>query len=107
MLSSPRFTVGGSSDTAWVSEAKYAQISEEDHRKYLPVAPEFILELMRYATHSKTDSLREAHNKMLSYIENGVLLGWLINPKTGSVYIYRADGTISKVERFSQSLSSE
>jgi Uma2 family endonuclease len=56
---------------------------------------------------SETDSLREAQNKMLSYIENGVLLGWLINPKMETVYIYRADGTISKVEGFAQTLSGE
>jgi len=91
-----------SPDAAWVSEEKYAQISEEDRRKHLPVAPEFVVELM-----SETDSLREAQNKMLSYIENGVLLGWLINPKMETVYIYRADGTISKVEGFAQSLSGE
>lgn len=91
-----------SPDAAWVSEEKYAQITEEDRRKHLPVTPEFIVELM-----SETDSLKEAQNKMISYIENGVLLGWLINPKTESVYIYRADGTISKVEGFSQALSGE
>lgn len=91
-----------SPDAAWLSEEKYAQISEEDRRKHLPVAPEFLVELM-----SETDSLKEAQNKMLSYIENGVLLGWLINPKMETVYIYRADGTISKVEGFSQTLSGE
>lgn len=83
-----------SPDAAWVSEEKYAQISEADRRKHLPVAPEFIVELMRDAAQSETDSLKEAQNKMLSYIENGVLLGWLINSKTEKVYIYRTDGTI-------------
>jgi Uma2 family endonuclease len=91
-----------SPDAAWLSEEKYAQISDEDRRKHLPVAPEFLVELM-----SETDNLKEAQNKMLSYIENGVLLGWLINPKMETVYIYRADGTISKVEGFSQTLSGE
>ncbi|MER0440845.1 Uma2 family endonuclease [Emticicia sp. W12TSBA100-4] len=104
-----RFVDGSvrSPDAAWVSEEKYAQISEEDRRKHLSVAPEFIVELMRDAAQSETDSLKDAQNKMLSYIENGVLLGWLINPKIETVYIYRADGTISKVEGFSQSLSGE
>lgn len=91
-----------SPDAAWVSEEKYAQISEVDRRKHLPVAPEFVVELL-----SEIDSLQEAKNKMLDYIENGVLLGWLINPKTEKVYIYRADGTISKVENFSQKISGE
>ena len=91
-----------SPDAAWVSAEKYNQISETDRRKHLPIAPEFVVELM-----SETDSLQEAKNKMIAYIENGVLLGWLINPKTEKVYIYRFDGTISKVSDFSQKLSGE
>jgi len=31
---------------------------------------------------------------MISYIENGARLGWLINPKDKEVYIYRANGEI-------------
>ena len=96
-----------SPDAAWVSEEKYSKISEADRKKHLPVAPEFVVELMRNAAQSESDILREAKNKMLDYIENGILLGWLINPKTEKVYIYRADGTISKVENFSQKLSGE
>ena len=44
---------------------------------------------------------------MAEYLENGVLLGWLINPKTEEVFIYRADGTISKIVGFDNTLSGE
>ncbi|MEY4541038.1 MAG: hypothetical protein RLZZ306_2795, partial [Bacteroidota bacterium] len=63
---------------------------------------EFVVELM-----SETDSLKELQDKMEEYRENGVLLGWLINPKTEEVFIYRENGTISKVEGFDNKLSGE
>ena len=44
---------------------------------------------------------------MHEYIENGVQLAWLIQPETQIVFIYRADGTISKTTDFSQKLSGE
>ena len=31
---------------------------------------------------------------MREYIENGISLGWLIDPKNRKVYIYRANGEI-------------
>ncbi len=55
----------------------------------------------------ENDSLRELQEKMEEYIENGVTLGWLINPKTEDVFIYRADGTFSKVSGFDNKLSGE
>lgn len=44
---------------------------------------------------------------MQEYVANGVLLGWLINPKQEDVLIYRADGTISKHTNFDQLISGE
>ncbi len=38
---------------------------------------------------SPTDSLKETQAKMQEYMENGVKLGWLIDPKTRRVEIYR------------------
>ncbi len=44
---------------------------------------------------------------MLFWIKNGVRLGWLIYPESELTYIYRADGTVSKVEGFNNILSGE
>lgn len=44
---------------------------------------------------------------MHEYIENGVQLAWLIQPSSQTVFIYRADGTISKVVDFDNKLSGE
>ena len=56
---------------------------------------------------SESDSLRELQDKMEEYIDNGVLLGWLINAKTEEVFIYRVDGTINKIVGFDNKLSGE
>ena len=48
------------------------------------VCPDFVIELL-----SKSDSLREAREKMVNWIANGVSLGWLIDPCKRGVYVYR------------------
>ncbi len=35
---------------------------------------------------------------MREYIENGVKLGWLIDPKNRKVYIYRANGEMEVLQ---------
>ncbi len=91
-----------SPDAAWISEARWNSLTEQQQEKFPPIAPDFIIELM-----SATDSLTTAKQKMLEYIDNGVLLGWLIDPKGEEVFIYRADGTISKHTAFDQPLTGE
>lgn len=91
-----------SPDAAWISDARWNQLTDSQQEQFPPVAPDFIVELM-----SKTDSLNSAKEKMQEYIANGVLLGWLVNIKQQEVLIYRADGTISKHTDFEQPTSGE
>ncbi|WP_028524933.1 Uma2 family endonuclease [Runella limosa] len=91
-----------SPDAAWVSDERWNQLNDEEQERFPPIAPDFVVELM-----SASDQLKKAQEKMLEYIENGVRLGWLIQPSSETVFIYRADGTISKVTTFDQSLSGE
>ena len=91
-----------SPDAAWISEARWNTLTKQQQEKFPPIAPDFVIELM-----SPTDSLTSAKEKMLEYIDNGVLLGWLINTKEQSVFIYRADGTISKHVDLTQPLGGE
>ena len=56
---------------------------------------------------SISDDLKESQQKMQEYIENGVQLAWLIASKTEEVFIYRADGTVTKHVGFSDTLSGE
>ena len=43
----------------------------------------------------------------MQWIENGVLLGWLINPKTETSIIYRADSSVEIITGFDKKLSGE
>lgn len=73
-----------SPDVAWIKKERWDNLTLEEKTKFPPIAPDFVLELM-----SPTDNLQETQKKMQEYIDNGVKLGWLINPKTHQVEIYR------------------
>ncbi|CCG99974.1 hypothetical protein FAES_1965 [Fibrella aestuarina BUZ 2] len=91
-----------SPDAAWISDERWAALTEKQREKFPPLAPDFVVELM-----SASDQLPRAKEKMLEYINNGVQLGWLIDPVRQEVFIYRADGTISKHTDFEQPLTGE
>ena len=63
-----------SPDASWISKEELENISLDKREKFLPVAPDFVIELL-----SPSDSLSELKEKMEEYIENGVSLGWLKN----------------------------
>ena len=73
-----------SPDVSWVTLAKWNRLSKQQQRKFAPIAPDFVIELM-----SPTDELSELQNKMKEYMDCGVKLGWLINPDEKQVEIYR------------------
>ena len=50
-----------------------------------PFCPDFVVEIR-----STSDNLPPLHAKMRLYMENGALLGWLIDPTNRQVYVYRA-----------------
>ncbi len=75
-----------SPDVSWVENAKWDSLSKQLQRKFAPIDPDFVIELM-----SPTDDLAELQQKMLEYRSCGVRLGWLINPDDREVEIYRPD----------------
>lgn len=91
-----------SPDGAWISDERWSGLTNKQQEKFPPLAPDFVVELM-----SATDQLAKAKDKMLEYVGNGVRLGWLIDLKGQEVFIYRADGTISKHTDFEQPLTGE
>ena len=93
-----------SPDASWLSEERLAALSSDDiEQRFIPAVPDFIIELK-----SKSDSLKKLQSKMqTTWIDNGVRLGWLIDPYKENAYIYRADGTIDVVKNFDKSLSGE
>ncbi|MDX2212170.1 MAG: Uma2 family endonuclease [Oculatellaceae cyanobacterium bins.114] len=73
-----------SPDAAWVRQNRWDALTLEQRRKFPPIAPDFVIELR-----SETDDLEMLRAKMCEYRDNGVLLGWLINPQDQQVEIYR------------------
>jgi Uma2 family endonuclease len=71
-------------DAAWVKLARWDALSKEEKKRFPPLCPDFVVELR-----SETDSLEKLRIKMREYQNNGVLLGWLIDPQTPLVEIYR------------------
>lgn len=55
-----------------------------EEKAAFPPCPDFVVELR-----SPTDNLKTLQAKMQEYIEQGARLGWLIDPKTKQVEIYR------------------
>ncbi|MGB3760294.1 MAG: Uma2 family endonuclease [Rivularia sp. (in: cyanobacteria)] len=73
-----------SPDAAWVKLEHWEALSLEERKKFPPLTPDFVIELR-----SESDRLKPLQDKMQEYIENGVRLGWLINPQDKQVEIYR------------------
>lgn len=73
-----------SPDASWVSRERWDALTEEQKETFPQVCPDFVIELR-----SKSDSLKELRAKMQEYLDNGLRLGWLIDPENCRVEIYR------------------
>jgi len=73
-----------SPDVSWVRRERLAALSAEQRNTFFPLCPDFVLELR-----SSSDTLPKLDAKMREYLANGAQLGWLIDPKTRTVRVYR------------------
>ena len=73
-----------SPDVSWIEKSRWDSLTPKQKEKFIPLAPDFALELM-----SPTDYLINTQAKMKEYLDNGVKLGWLINPEAKQVEVYR------------------
>jgi Uma2 family endonuclease len=73
-----------SPDASWVSNRRISSLTKAQKRKFPPVCPEFVIEVM-----SPTDRLKAAKEKMQEWIRAGVDLAWLIDADHQTVYVYR------------------
>ena len=83
-----KLPLGGkrSPDVAWVELSRWNELDRENRQKFPPLAPDFVIELR-----SPTDELSALQEKMIEYRNNGVRLGFLINPQDRQAEIYRLD----------------
>jgi Uma2 family endonuclease len=73
-----------SPDASWVPIARLDQFSKEQKKCFLPLCPDFVVELT-----SPTDRLPRLKTKMEQWMSNGARLGWLIDADRRTMYIYR------------------
>jgi Uma2 family endonuclease len=90
-----------SPDAAWVSNAALRSLSRQKRREFLPLCPEFVIEVM-----SPSDRLKQAKAKMEQWIANGAQLAWLIDGDARTVYVYRK-GHAAKTHRGIAKLAGE
>ena len=106
-----------SPDASWIPLTKWNTLSDKQKQRFLPLCPDFAIELL-----SPSDKLVKTQLKMTSdpaspigarerarmqeYLNNGMLLGWLINRQQQQVEIYRKGNEIEILE-LPDSLSGE
>ena len=76
-------------DAAWVRKDRIATLSRQAKRKFAPLSPDFVIEVL-----SPSDKLSETRVKMREWIDQGVPLAWLIIPDERLVEIYRAGQSV-------------
>jgi Uma2 family endonuclease len=72
-------------DAAWVKLERWQALTKEEQKRFPPLCPDFVVELR-----SESDVLAKLRLKMQEYQDNGARLGWLIDPQTPLVEIYRS-----------------
>ncbi|NMG20574.1 Uma2 family endonuclease [Brasilonema bromeliae] len=73
-------------DASWVKLERWEALTKDEKRRFPPICPDFVIELR-----SESDALDKLRTKMREYQENGASLGWLIDPQTPLVEIYRPE----------------
>ena len=76
-------------DAAWVRRERLAALTAEQKRKFLPLCPDFVIEVR-----SPTDRIAKLKEKMAEYLANGAQLGWLIEPDQRRVHVYSPSSRI-------------
>lgn len=92
-----------SPDVAWIQLDRWNALTERQQEQFPPLCPDFVIELL-----SATDTLKTVRAKMLDvWIQNGCRLAWLIDPKSQTTHIFRANGEIQIITGFDKTLSGE
>lgn len=86
-----------SPDASWLKIEKWNALTEEEKASFAPICPDFVIELR-----SASDTLKGLKAKMQEYIENGVSLGWLIDRRNRTIYIYRPNQEVQILENPAQ-----
>ncbi len=90
-----------SPDASWIRLDRWNALTPEQKRTFAPICPDFVVELM-----SPSDDKIDLQEKMKEYINQGARLGWLIDPESRTVELYRPDRAVEVLQN-PESLSGE
>jgi Uma2 family endonuclease len=76
-----------------VLRSRLAPLTPEQRQKFLPLCPDFVVEIR-----SPSDRLNTVQAKMQEYLDNGARQGWLIDATHQTVYVYRPNQAVERVE---------
>ena len=82
-----------SPDASWMPLSRWESLSRAEQRSFGHTFPDFVMELR-----SPSDALTTVQDKMVEYLDNGVRLGWLIDPQKKQVYVYRPGQPVEILE---------
>ncbi len=80
-------------DASWMPMSRWESLSRVEQSSFGHTFPDFVIELG-----SPSDRLTVVQAKMVEYMENGVHLGWLIDPQNKRVYVYRPGQPVETLE---------
>lgn len=81
-------------DASWMTVERWEALSRDERRRFSHICPDFVVELR-----SPSDDLSKLERKMEEYLAQGVRLGWLIDPETGTVGIYRPGRPVERLSK--------
>jgi len=80
-------------DASWLKREKWDRLTKKQKEGFGPFCTDFVVELS-----SPSDRITQLCDKMWEYMENGASLGWLIDPSTRRVYVFRPHEEIIVLE---------
>ena len=94
-----------SPDVSWIKLERWNQLTQAQQDGFPPLAPDFVIELVS-PSDLKNQRYQDLQDKMQEYLDNGVRLGWLIEPSAKTVEIYRIKQQVEVLDN-PQTLSGE
>ena len=94
-----------SPDVSWIRLERWNQLTQAQQDGFPPIAPDFVIELVS-PSDLKNQRYKDLQAKVQEYLNNGVQLGWLIEPWAKTVEIYRSQQQVEILNN-PQTLSGE
>ena len=94
-----------SPDVSWIKLERWNRLTQAQQDGFPPLSPDFVIELVS-PSDLKNQRYQDLQLKMQEYLDNGVRLGWLIEPSAKTVEIYRINEQVEVLNN-SKTLSGE